>query len=253
MKKQKVIKSVSATIALVFVTPIFAVGKSEIISLTAEGKKLEAYYSKMEADLRAEITRLEPKVDEKKKAEFAKKFGTLESVPPVKKVVMGNEVAVKYGPDNPAFVEKQKEVLAAARVVMKDVDGFLIGEKALATMAKFALLTDATPGRLAEFSQKGKDEKALIDKLLNDDELVVQAMTMGGASGGKYGQAMRSYTAIQKASPRSHEGFFQSWALAVSLQYTGETYVYPDAPAADSLVKYYMNYLHRVPASLLQD
>ncbi|MDB4790687.1 hypothetical protein OAG64_03470, partial [Akkermansiaceae bacterium] len=80
----------------------------------------------------------------------------------------------KYGPDNPAFVEKQKEVLAAARVVMKDVDEFLIGEKALATMAKLALLTDATPGRLAEFSQKGKDEKALIDKLLNDDELVVQ-------------------------------------------------------------------------------
>ena len=81
MKKQKDIKRVSATIALVFVTPIFAVGKSETISLTAEGKKLEAYYSKMEADLRAEITRLEPKVDEKKKAELAKKFGTLKSVP----------------------------------------------------------------------------------------------------------------------------------------------------------------------------
>lgn len=243
MKKQEVIKRVSATIVLVFVTSIFAVGKPETISLTSEGKKLEAYYSKMEADLRAEITRLEPKVDEKKKAEFAKKIGTLESVPPVKKVVMGNEVAVKYGPDNPAFVEKQKEVVTAARVVMKDIDKFLIGEKALATMAKFALLIDATPGRLAEFSQKGKDEKALIDKLLNDDGLVVQVMTMGGASGGNYGQAMRSYTAIQKASPRSHEGFFQSWALAVSLQYTGETYVYPDAPAADSLVKYYMNYL----------
>ena len=243
MKKQEVIKRVSATIVLVFVTSIFAVGKPETISLTSEGKKLEAYYSKMEADLRAEITRLEPKVDEKKKAEFAKKIGTLESVPPVKKVVMGNEVAVKYGPDNPAFVEKQKEVVTAARVVMKDIDKFLIGEKALATMAKFALLIDATPGRLAEFSQKGRDEKALIDKLLNDDGLVVQVMTMGGASGGNYGQAMRSYTAIQKASPRSHEGFFQSWALAVSLQYTGETYVYPDAPAADSLVKYYMNYL----------
>ena len=234
MKKQEVIKRVSATIVLVFVTSIFAVGKSETISLTAEGKKLEAYYSKMEADLRAEITRLEPKVDEKKKAEFAKKFGTLKSVPPVKKVVMGNEVAVKYGPDNPAFVEKQKEVVTAARVVMKDIDKFLIGEKALATMAKFALLIDATPGRLAEFSQKGKDKKALIDKLLNDDGLVVQVMTMGGASGGNYGQAMRSYTAIQKASPRSRKGFFQSWALAVSLQYTGETYVYPDAPAADS-------------------
>jgi hypothetical protein len=68
-------------------------------------------------------------------------------------------------------------------------------------------------------------------------------MTLGGASGGNYGQAMRSYAAIQKASERSHEGFFQVWALAVSLQYTGDTYVYPDVPAAESLVKYYLNYL----------
>jgi len=130
-----------------------------------------------------------------------------------------------------------------SRAVMKDIDAFLVGEKALPIMAKFALLTHVTPTRLAEFAQNGEEEKALIDKLLNDDKLVVQAMTLGGASGGNYGQAMRSYTAIQKASERSHEGFFQVWALAVSLQYTGDTYVYPDVPAAESLVKYYLNYL----------
>jgi len=243
MKKPNLIKNVWIAMILTLSTSVLAAGKSEPIILNPEGRKLEAHYSKMLADLKETITRLEPKVDEKKKAQFTKQLGSLGSVPAVTKTVMGNEVAVKYGPDNPAFVGKQKEVLTAARVVMKDHETFLTGEEALATMAKFALLSDATPEGLAGFAQKGEAEKALIDQLLNDDQLVVQAMTMGGASGGNYGQAMRNYTAIQKAAERSHEGFFQVWALAVSLQYTGDTYVYPDVPAAESLVRYYLNYL----------
>ena len=243
MKKHDIIKSVWIMTILAISTSVFAAGRPAPVSLTPEAKKLEAHYSKMLADLKEEIKRLEPKVDEKKKAEFTKQFGALRSVPPVTKTVMGNEVRVKYGPGNPAFAEKQKEVLTAARAAMKDIEAFLVGEKELAIMAKFALLTHATPNRLAGFAQKGEEEKALIDKLLNDDKLVVQAMTMGGASGGNYGQAMRNYTAIQKATERSHEGFFQVWALAVSLQCTGDAYVYPDVPAAESLVKYYLNYL----------
>ena len=243
MKKPGLIKNVWITMILALSTSILATAKPAPVSLSPEGKKLEEHYRKMLADLKDAITGLEPKVDEKKKAEFTKQFGTLGNVPPVNKIVMGKEVAVKYGPDNPAFVEKQKGVVTAARVVMRDIEKFLTGEEALASMAKLALLTDATPERLAGFAQKGEDEKALIDQLLGNDKLVVQAMTMGGASGGNYGQAMRNYTAIQKASKRSHEGFFQAWALAVSLQNTGDTYVYPDVPAAESLVKYYLNYL----------
>jgi len=243
MKKHDIIKRVWIMTILVLSTSVFAARRPAPVSLTPEGKKLEAHYSKMLADLKEEIKRLEPKVDEKKKAEFTKQFGALRNVPPVTKIVMGNEVAVKYGPGNPAFAEKQKEVLTAARAVMKDIEAFLVSEKELAIMAKFALLTHATPKRLAGFAQKGEEEKALIDKFLNDDKLVVQAMTMGGASGGRYGQAMRNYTAIQKATERSHKGFFQVWALAVSLQCTGDTYVYPGVPAAESLVKYYLNYL----------
>jgi hypothetical protein len=243
MKKQEIIKRLWIMTILVLSTSVFAAGKPAPVSLSPEGKKLEAHYSKMLADLKEAITRLEPKVDEKKKAEFTKQFGALKNVPPVTQVVMGNEVSVKYGPGNPAFAEKQKEVVTAARAVMKDIDAFLGGEEEVAIMAKFALLTHATPNRLAGFAQQGEEEKALIDQLLNDDKLVVQAMTLGGASGGNYGQAMRSYAAIQKATERSHEGFFQVWALAASLQYTGETYVYPDVPAAESLVKYYLNYL----------
>ena len=243
MKKPGLIKNVWITMILALSTSILATAKPAPVSLSPEGKKLEEHYRKMLADLKDAITGLEPKVDEKKKAEFTKQFGTLGNVPPVNKIVMGKEVAVKYGPDNPAFVEKQKGVVTAARAVMRDIETFLTGEEALASMAKLALLTDATPERLAGFAQKGEDEKALIDQLLGNDKLVVQAMTMGGASGGNYGQAMRNYTAIQKASKRSHEGFFQAWALAVSLQNTGDTYVYPDVPAAESLVKYYLNYL----------
>jgi hypothetical protein len=243
MKKPNIIKRVWIMMVLAILTPVFAEAKPASVSLTSEGKRLEVHYGKMLADLKQQITRLEPKVDEKKKAEFTNQVGSLENVTPVTKTVMGNEVSVKYGPGNPAFVEKQKEVLTAARATMKDAKTFFVGEKAFPIMAKFALLTHATPNRLAEFSQKGEVEKALIDTLLNDDKLVVQAMTLGGASGGNYGQAMRNYTAIQKASERSHEGFFQIWALAVSLQYTGDTYVYPDVPAAESLVKYYLNYL----------
>ncbi|MFT5109994.1 MAG: hypothetical protein ACI9UA_005646 [Pseudoalteromonas tetraodonis] len=243
MKNHDIIKRVWITMILVLSTSVFAAGKPAAVSLSPEGKKLEAHYSKMLADLKEEITRLEPKVDEKKKAEFTKQFGALENVTPVTKIVMGTERIVKYGPGNPAFAEKQIEVLTAARAVMKDIETYLGGEKDLAIMAKFALLTHATPNLLAGFAQQGEEEKALIDDLLNDDKLVVQVMTLSGATGGNYGQAMRNYRAIQEATERSHEGFFQVWALAASLQYTGETYVYPDVPAAESLVKYYQNYL----------
>ena len=196
MKKHDIIKSVWIITILAISTSVFAARRPAPVSLTPEGKKLEAHYSKMLADLKEAITRLEPEVDEKKKAEFTKQFGALRNVPPVTKIVMGKEVTVKHGPGNPAFVEKQKEVLAAVRAVMKDIKAPFVGEKEQAIMAKFALLTHATPNRLAGFAQKGEEEKALIDKLLNDDKLVVQAMTMGGASGGRYGQAMRNYTAI---------------------------------------------------------
>ena len=243
MKKDIINRRVWTLIILVLSTCNFAVGKPAPLSLTPEGKKLEEQYDKMMNDLQESIKSLEPKVDEKKKTEFTSLLDDLLSVPPVTQIVMGTKRDVKYGPGNPAFTEKQKEVLTAARAVMDDILDFLGNEKELAVMAKYALLTHASPKRLAEFSQQGEEEKALIDNLLSDDRLIIQAMTMGGASGGRYGQAMKNYTAIQKASERSHEDFFQVWALAVSLQYTADNYVYPDIPAEESLVKYYRNYL----------
>lgn len=236
---------------LMLSSSVFAAKRPEPVSLTSKGKELEAYYLKMQADLKEAITQLRPEVDQKTKAEFIKKFGALEEVTPITQTVMGNEVTVKYGPGNPEFVEKQAEALTAARAVMRDLDSFFAGGNNIAMMAKFALVTHATPERLAAFAQNGKEEKALIDRLLNDDNLVIQAMTLGGASGGNYGQAMRNYTAIRKATERSHQGFFQVWALAASLQYTTDTYVYPDVPAAESMVRYYLNYLKAYDEGIL--
>ena len=70
MKTHDIIKSVWIMTILALSTSVIAAGKPAPVSLTPDGKKLEAHYSKMLADLREEITRLEPKVDEKKKAEF---------------------------------------------------------------------------------------------------------------------------------------------------------------------------------------
>jgi hypothetical protein len=238
-------------VALIAMASVAAARGTEGAELTAQGEKIAAEYSKMLADLKNEIVSLAPKLDEKLKADFTEQFGALRDVPPVTKTVMGNDISVKYGPGNPAFAEKQKEVLAAARAVLKKLDDLPATDKAYAKMATFALLSHATPTHLAQFAQQGEAEKALIDELLNDDKLVVQVMTLGGASGGRYGQAMRNYRAIQKATKRSHEGFLQVLALAVSIQNTGDTYVYPEVPAAESMVKYYLNYLQAYDDGIL--
>ena len=120
--------------------------------LTAQGEKIAAEYTKMLEDLKQEIVSLAPKVDEKVKAEFTKQFSTLKNIEPVTVTVMKRPRTLRYGPAHPAFAEKQIETLAAARAVMKDIDAFLVGEKALAIMAKFALLTHATPECLAGFA-----------------------------------------------------------------------------------------------------
>ena len=247
MQKHDFIKSLWIMTVFGLTTSVVVVAKPAQVSLAPQGEKLEAHYSKMLEDLRKEIVFLVPKVGEKVKAEFTDQLVALRNVPPITKNVKNHiaktvrEVTLKCDPGNPVFVEKQKEVLLGARAVLKKFDVFLSDERHYEKMAKFAFLSHATPNRLAGFAQKGEEERALIDDLLNDDELVAQVMILGGA--GDYGQAMRNYRAIHKATKRSHEGFFQIWALAASLQYAHKHYVYPDIPTEESLVKYYLNYL----------
>jgi hypothetical protein len=86
-----------------------------------------------------------------------------------------------------------------------------------AKLAQYKIIKDATPTGLAEFAQQSPEHQKLIEQLLTDEDLMLQMLIADGAAGGKYGQAMKIYTDIQKASPKAKEGVFQRLAMAVSL------------------------------------
>lgn len=94
----------------------------------------------------------------------------------------------------------------------------LLASSALDTkLAQYVILKEATPRGLAEFGQQSPENQKLIEHLLADKDLMLQMLINDGASGGKYGQAMKIYTDIQKASPKAKDGLFQRLAMAVSL------------------------------------
>lgn len=86
-----------------------------------------------------------------------------------------------------------------------------------AKLAQYVIIKDATPTGLAEFAQQSPENQKLVDQLLADKDLMLQMLISDGASGGKYDQAIKIYTDIQKASPKAKDGIFQRLAMAVSL------------------------------------
>ena len=87
MNRQRLIPTwcVPLVVVMVGMAQMTLVLGADAPALTAQGEKIAAEYTRMQADLKEAITRLEPKVDEKKKAEFTKQFGALENVTPVTK------------------------------------------------------------------------------------------------------------------------------------------------------------------------
>jgi hypothetical protein len=109
--------------------------------------------------------------------------------------------------------------LNATKSLLANLDSFLSSDKLDAKLAKCAVLTDATPRGLAEFAQQNPNGAALIEKLLADEKLMKEMLAAGGAKFGKYGQAMKIYSAIQAASPKANTGNLQRLALATSLEH----------------------------------
>jgi hypothetical protein len=62
------------------------------------------------------------------------------------------------------------------------------------------ILIDGTPERLGAFANRGPEQAALVDNLLNDADLTRQVLLACGAKGGDYGKAMTIYQDIQKKS-----------------------------------------------------
>ena len=134
--------------------------------------------------------------------------------------------AEKLKQDLPRLVEEAKAAEATYRkaqeATWKAMDalgaGDLLGSDSLdAKLAKFMVISEATPRGLAAFAQQGLEHEKLVTLLLNDTGLMMQMLVADGPNAGKFGEAMKIYSDIQKASPRAREGVFQRLAVAVSL------------------------------------
>ena len=88
------------------------------------------------------------------------------------------------------------------------LEPFLASDKLDAQLVKCVVLAEATPRGLAEFAQQGKEQEALVEKLLADNDLMKQMLVADGAKGGKYGQAMQIYTDDPEGQPEGRE-----WSL----------------------------------------
>jgi hypothetical protein len=97
------------------------------------------------------------------------------------------------------------------------IAGVLSSDALDAKLAQYAILKDATPAVLAEFAQQSPENQKLLDQLFSNKDLMLQMVLNDGAEHGRYGQAMKIYSNIQKASPKSKEGVYQRLAMATSL------------------------------------
>lgn len=126
-----------------------------------------------------------------------------------------------------------------------------------AQLVKFVVLHEATPRGLAEFAQQGAAEAALIQQLLADTDLMKQMLVADGANAkrvgrngwgpAQYGQAMKIYTHIRRASDKAAEDVLQRLALAISLEHAvpiaqANPEAETDAPATIDPVKRYLHF-----------
>jgi len=151
-----------------------------------------------------------------------------------------------------ALARAQSNELMAATSLLDDLKPLLASDKLDAPLVQATVLAEATPRGLAQFAQQGKEQEALVEKLLGDDALLKQMLVAGGAAGGQYGRAMEIYTAIQQASPKAGAGLFQRLALGVSLEHAVpiKQSNAPSATNAPAIVDPVNRYLHYEKACL---
>jgi hypothetical protein len=195
--------------------------------LKEAGSKLETKYAATLKGLQDEITKALPKIDAAQQAAFLKVYQAEAAATAAERKAMlasakskDKDAAAKaHAAAKEALASAKKEAQPTSKAVLAGVDKILISDKLDAQLIKYNLIAQATPRGLAEFAQENKEQEALIDKLLADADLMKQMLTADGASGGKYGQAMKIYTDIQKASTHAKDGILQRFALGTSLEH----------------------------------
>jgi hypothetical protein len=117
------------------------------------------------------------------------------------------------------LTKAQADEAAAAKSLMGSIGSFLSSESLDGKLAKAFILTAATPDGLADFAEHSSDNAAAVEQLLADETLMKEMMEAGGARFGKFGEAIKIFTVIQKVSPQAKEGVLRRLALATSLEH----------------------------------
>ena len=225
------------------------------IPLTEAGERLFTVLQEGHRTLQAEIAKSVPRIDEQKSAAFLKAYQDEAAAIAAELKTMGAQAKAKDKDAAAKAYRAAKEALALAatnaqapaKAMLTGLEAFLASDKLDAQLVKYVVLAEATPHGLAEFAQQGKEEDALIIKLFADADLMKQMLVADGAKGGKYGQAMKIYTDIQKASAKAGSGNLQRLALAISLEHAvpiaqSNPQAQTDAPATVDPVKRYLHY-----------
>jgi hypothetical protein len=118
-----------------------------------------------------------------------------------------------------ALAKAQADEADAAKSLLGALNSFLTSEALDGKLAKAFILTAATPDGLADFAEQSSVNAALVEQLLADEFLMKEMMAAGGARFGKFGEAMKIFSVIQKVSPQAKDGVFRRLALATSLEH----------------------------------
>jgi hypothetical protein len=118
-----------------------------------------------------------------------------------------------------ALAKAQADEAAAAKSLMGSMGSFLSSDTLDGKLAKAYVLTAATPDGLADFAEQSSENAAVVEQLLADEALMKEMMEAGGARFGKFGEAMKIFSVIQKVSPQAKDGVLRRLALATSLEH----------------------------------
>jgi len=161
--------------------------------------------------------------------------------------------AEKNRPKVEKALKESQAAVAQAKVAtleaLKDLNlnPVLSSDKLDADLARYAVLSEATPRGLAAFAQQGKEQEVLIEKMFSSDSLLIQISLADGAKDGRYGEAMQIYSNIWKASDKISKGPLQRLALGISLEHAvpikqRNAVAKTDAPATVDPVKRYLHF-----------
>ncbi|MBX3418691.1 MAG: hypothetical protein KF851_13885 [Pirellulaceae bacterium] len=147
------------------------------------------------------------------------------------------------------LADAEANELATVQSLLQNLKPFLSSDALDAKLAKFVVLHEATPARLAEFAAESETHLTQIERMLADDSLLLQMVVADGAQNGNYGRAMQIYHDIQRASDRASDGNLQRLALAIALEHATpiaqrNAASRTDAPEFVDPVKRYLHYEH---------